>query len=239
MLENLTKPVILTGSQLPIGLIRTDGRENLLAALEIATCRINEKPVVTEVCIYFENKLFRGNRTHKSSAEDFHAFESVNYPPLAEVGVHVKFNDEFIQPASSGSLQVHAELDTRIAILKLFPGINIETIRPILESVTIRAIILETYGSGNASTNPEFLKLLKKGIESGKLIYNVTQCRGGAVDPDKYQTGRALRDIGVIPGFDITPEAAVTKLMFILGKPFSEKERKEMLIHSLRGEMTS
>ena len=238
MLENLSKPVILTGSQLPIGLIRTDGRENLLAALEMAVYREDGKPVIQEVCIYFENKLFRGNRTHKFSAEDFHAFDSVNYPPLAEVGVHVKFNPEHGMPLSTGKLQIQTALDTRIAILKLFPGILPDTLRPLLENDSVQAVILETYGSGNASTHPEFLGILEKAVKSGKIIYNVTQCRGGAVDPDKYQTGRALRDIGVIPGFDITPEAAVTKLMFVLARTQELQERKKLLITSLRGEMT-
>ncbi|HNW98617.1 MAG TPA: type I asparaginase [Bacteroidales bacterium] len=238
MLENLSKPVILTGSQLPIGVIRTDGRENLITAIEIAATRKNDKPLIPEVCIYFEHNLYRGNRTHKFNAENFSAFTSANYPPLAEVGVRIKFNNQFISNPIMDFLIVHTKLDANIAILKLFPGIEKNTIEAFSQIKGLKALILETYGSGNAPTDKWFLEALEKMIKKGIIILNVTQCKGGAVAQGKYETGASLYNIGVIGGADITTEAAVTKLMYLLGENFAIPEIKKLLKISLRGELT-
>jgi L-asparaginase len=238
MLENLAKPVILTGSQLPIGVIRNDGKENLVTAIEIAAARKNDRPLVPEVCIYFEHHLYRGNRTHKFNAENFSAFISANYPPLAEVGVHIKFNTQYIANPLMDFLIVHSKLDTNIAILKLFPGIDKNTVEAFMNIKGLKALILETYGSGNAPTDKWFLSTLEKMIRKGIIILNVTQCKGGAVDQGKYETSAKLYNIGVIGGADITTEAAVTKLMYLLGQSFSSSEIKKLLQISLRGELT-
>jgi len=238
MLENLSKPVILTGSQLPIGAIRNDGKENLVTAIEIAATRKNDKPLVPEVCIYFEHHLYRGNRTHKFNAENFSAFISANYPPLAEVGVHIKFNNQFIVNPIMDFLIVHTKLDTNIAILKLFPGIEKNTIEAFTQIKGLKALILETYGSGNAPTDKWFLDALEKMIKKNIVILNVTQCKGGAVAQGKYETSTNLDNIGVVGGADITTEAAVTKLMYLLGESFAVPEIKKLLKISLRGELT-
>jgi L-asparaginase len=238
MLENLAKPVILTGSQLPIGVIRTDGRENLITAIEIASAKINERPIVPEVCIYFENKLYRGSRTHKFNAENFSAFISANYPPLAEVGVHIRFNNQFIANPIMDFLIVHDKLDTNIAILKLFPGIEKNTLEAFMQIKGLKALILETYGSGNAPTDKWFLDALGKMIRKNIIILNVTQCKGGTVEQGKYETSANLYNIGVIGGADMTTEAAVTKLMYLLGESYTAPEIKKLLKISLRGELT-
>lgn len=238
MLENLAKPVILTGSQLPIGLLRTDGRENLIVSLEIASAKINGKPVVPEVCIYFENFLFRGNRATKFNAENFKAFISANYPPLAEVGVHIKYNNQYIRKPFIDFLITHKQLNTNITILKLFPGINQQTVNAILNIEGLKAVVLETYGSGNASTDKWFIDLLKNAIQKGTIIFDVTQCKGGSVEMGKYETSVALDEIGVIGGNDITTEAAITKLMYLLGFKLSKEEIEKLLSISLRGELS-
>jgi L-asparaginase len=238
MLENLDKPVILTGSQLPIGIIRTDGKENLITAIEIAAAKKEDKPVVTEVCIYFEYQLYRGNRTHKFNAEHFEAFDSANYPVLAEAGVHIRYNHSALAQATGKKLKVHTQLDPNIAILKIFPGINKNVVECMLKAKGLRALILETFGAGNASTDEWFIAAIKRAIDSGMIILNVTQCNAGAVEQGKYETSARLAEIGVAGGADITTEAAVTKLMFVLGQGKSQKETLKMLKQNLRGEIS-
>jgi L-asparaginase len=230
MLENLGKPVILTGSQLPIGLLRTDGRENLITAIEIAAATENGFPAVPEVCIFFDNKLTRGNRTTKMSAEHFDAFYSPNYHPLAEVGLHLKYYNDLIRyPDKNQKLIVHKGFDTNVAILKLFPGINRKLVSAIIKTEGLRGLIIETYGSGNAPTYQWFLDDLKQFIDKGGIILNVTQCHGGSVEMGLYETSRQLLSAGIVSGRDLTSEASVTKLMHLLGR-FSSTEK---VVHSL------
>ncbi len=239
MLENLNKPVVLTGSQLPLGVIRTDGRENIINAIEVAAAYDDETPIVPEVVICFENKIYRGNRTHKNNAENFEAFVSSNLPELAEAGVHIRYNRDLIIRPNFKKLKVHTQLDNNIAILKLFPGINEQTVSSILNIEGLRAVILETYGSGNAPTNEWFIAQLKTAIDRGIIIINVTQCKGGGtVELGKYETSLLLGEIGVIGGYDITTEAAVTKLMFLLGTNKNKKEIEQLIMKPLRGEIT-
>ncbi len=239
MLENLNKPVVLTGSQLPLGVIRTDGRENIINAIEVAAAYEDDTPMIPEVVICFENKIYRGNRTHKKNAENFDAFVSSNYPVLAEAGVHIRYSRDLIIPPNFKKLKVHTHLDNNIAILKLFPGINSQVVSSILGTEGLRAVILETYGSGNAPTNEWFISQLKSAIDRGVIIINVTQCKGGGtVELGKYETSLLLGEIGVIGGFDITTEAAVTKLMFLLGTNKSKNEIETLMQKPLRGEIT-
>lgn len=238
MLENLNKPVILTGSQLPIGMIRTDGKENLITAIEIAAAKEKGKSIVSEVCIYFEYQLYRGNRTHKFNAEHFQAFQSANYPVLAEAGVHLKYTHGAIQKGNGKKLKVHTSLNPNIAILKMFPGITQNVVDAILNAKNVKAIILETFGSGNASTQKWFIDALQKAISRGIVILNVTQCNAGKVEQGKYATSAAFKKIGVIGNSDITSEAAVAKLMFVLGTTSNKKEIEKLLKRDLRGEMT-
>ena len=235
LLENLRKPVIFTGSQLPIGLIRTDARENLISAIEIALTQKDIGPMAPGVSIYFENKLFQGNRTTKFSAENFNAFISPNYPILAESGVHLKFNLKAIQfPESEEDLILHTSLDQNIALLKIFPGISENFIRSALSTPGIKAVVLETYGSGNAPTSSWFIEVIKRFIAQGGIILNVTQCVAGTVEQGKYETSIKLQNAGVIGGSDITTEAAVTKLMFLFG----QKLEKENLIFKLKNQIS-
>jgi len=239
MLENLSKPVILTGSQLPIGLLRTDGRENLITAIDIAASTENGGPSVPEVCIYFDNKLTRGNRTTKMSAEHFDAFYSPNYSPLAEVGLHLRYFRNLINsPQKDKKLIVHKSFDTNVAILKLFPGINRKLIKAILKTEGLRGLIMETFGSGNAPTYQWFLDDLKQFIDEGGIILNVTQCHGGSVEMGLYETSRQMLAAGVVSGKDITSEASVTKLMFLLGKYTSKEKIAKALNKSLAGEIS-
>lgn len=239
MLENLSKPVIFTGSQLPIGLPRTDGRENLITAIEIAAAQDAGYPYVPEVCIYFDNELTRGNRTTKFSAEHFDAFNSPNYPPLAEVGLHLKYNFDLIRyPENEDHLIVHKSFDNNVGILKLFPGINRNLVEAVIGTKGLKGMIIETFGSGNAPTYEWFIDDLKKFISDGGIIFNVTQCHGGSVEMGLYETSREMLAAGVISGKDITSEASVTKLMHLFGTCSSRKEVIDSLGKSIAGEIS-
>ena len=237
--ENLAKPIILTGSQLPIGVIRTDGKENFLTAIEIASAKKEDgTPMVPEVAVYFEYKLYRGNRTHKYSAEHFEAFHSANYPLLAEAGVNIKYNPNFILKPNGKPLQLNPFSNTGIAVVHLFPGIHESIVKAISENDEVKAIVLKTYGSGNAPTAPWFIATLKDAIVSGKIILNITQCQTGHVQQGLYATSKMLKEIGVISGKDLTIEAAVTKLMYLFGQNLEIEAIKKYLSCSLRGEMS-
>ncbi len=239
MLENLNKPVILTGSQLPLGVVRTDGRENIINSIEIAAAKSDDTPIVPEVCICFENKLFRGNRTNKFNAENFEAFVSGNYPTLAKVGVHIKYKEHLILKPNFKKLKVHYALDQNLAILKLFPGISENVVKSILSIQGLKAVVMETYGSGNAPTDKWFIEALEEAIKKGIIILNVTQCKSGSVEIGKYETSVDLGRIGVIGGYDITTESAIAKLMFLSGMKLKDSEIKKYLQISLRGELTN
>ena len=218
MLENLNKPVIITGSQLPLGELRTDGRENFITAVEIAASYEDNTPVVPEVCIYFENKLYRGNRTYKYNAENFNAFLSGNYPVLADAGVNLKFYHNRILKPNFKRLKAHKNLACEVAILKLFPGMSKEYVEAVLNIKGLKAVVMESFGSGNATTESWFVETLKDAIDKGLIIVNISQCLSGAVDMIKYETGKQLFDIGVIGGKDMTTAAALAKLMVLLGE---------------------
>jgi len=239
MLHHLQKPVVLTGSQLPLGAVRTDGKENLLTALEIAAAEKNGQTLVPEVCIYFQDKLFRGNRTTKYNAEHFRAFRSDNYPPLAEAGLHIKYNYPYIRYTTlSGNFTTSPRMDNNVSLLKIFPGIHEKAVRAILETPEVRGIILETYGSGNAPTEEWFMQSLREAIDRGVVIMNVTQCIAGSVEMWRYETGKHLLNMGIISGHDITTEAALTKMMYLMGNTVSTEELKMNLNNSLKGEIT-
>ncbi len=239
MLENLQKPVIFTGSQLPLGSLRTDGKENLISSVEIAAAVKNGKPVIPEVGIFFENSLYRGNRTSKNNVEDFNAFISGNYPTLAESGVHIRFNFSAVEyPEQDLPLIVHKNLDTRIAILKLFPGLNQSVVEAVIQAAGLRALIIETFGAGNAPSDTWFISCMKEAVDRGIIVINITQCLIGSVSMGTYETSRRLADAGVTGGSDMTLEAAVTKLMFLLGNYSDRETVKTLMKKSIRGEIT-
>lgn len=239
MLNNLTKPIVFTGSQLPIGTIRTDGKENLLTAIEIAAAYYEEKAIVPEVSILFGGKLFRGNRTTKVNAESFDAFNSFNYPPLAEIGIHIHYNYGAIDyTPRSGNISASTGFETGIAILKIFPGIQPGLLRAVVQTPGLKGLILETFGSGNAPSDEAFLHEIKKATEKGIFVYNVSQCEGGTVEMGRYETSRELLNAGIISGYDITTEAAVCKMMSALGSHKDPNELKKILNSAVKGEIT-
>ena len=241
LIEGLTKPIIFTGSQLPIGVPRTDGKENLISAVEIAAAKDEEGHAsVPEVCIYFDNLLMRGNRTTKINSANFRAFRSENCPPLAEAGISIKYNNTLIRkPADWTSMpKFHKNLDTRVSILKIHPGITPQVAKSILCGEESRAVILETYGAGNAPSRGWFLDIVREVAASGKILMNVTQCIAGSVNMDIYATGKCLKEAGVISGYDSTTESALGKLFYLMGVFDSNTEVKKSLDLDLRGEIS-
>lgn len=241
MIEGLTKPVIFTGSQLPIGVPRTDGKENLISSVEIASAKNAEgDALVPEVCIYFDNLLMRGNRTMKMSSDNFNAFCSENLPPLAEAGISIRYNTSLIRrPTNRDSRPVfHKRLDTRVSILKIHPGITTQVVRNILCGPETRAVIIETYGSGNAPSADWFLSLVREAHSMGKVLLNVTQCPSGFVNMDLYATGKCLKEAGVRNGYDSTTESALAKLFVLLGENSANSMVENLLEKNLRGEIT-
>ena len=241
MLEGLTKPVVFTGSQLPIGVPRTDGKENLISAVEIAAAKDHEGHArVPEVCIYFDSRLLRGNRSTKYSAEAFNAFASPNCPPLAEAGIQIRYHTDLIRKPIywDAQLRVQTHLDTRVSILKVHPGMTPQVMRSVVSDPLTRACIIETYGSGNALSKDWFLSILREACDAGKILLNVTQCKSGTVNMDLYATGATLKHAGVLSGSDITTEAALGKLFSLLGRSDKNAWVKSMLEKNLCGEIT-
>ena len=240
MLENLSKPVIFTGSQLPIGRPRTDGKENLISAVEIASAREPDgSPTVPEVCIYFNSLLLRGNRCTKVDATGFEAFRSPNLPPLAEAGIDIRYNRDIIRRTPPGPFRIHTKLDTSVSILKVHPGITRQVVEDILLGSRTRAVIIESYGCGNAPSSDWFIDIVREAGARGKILYNVTQCIRGLVNMDLYATGRTLKDAGVLGGKDITTESALGKLFFLMGNSDDNESVKAYLEYDLRGEMSN
>lgn len=240
MLQNLSKPVIITGSQLPIGEVRTDGEENLITALQIAAARdVDGKPTVREVAILFENYLWRGNRSTKKSADNFDAFRSNNYPELAKIGLDITFNrDALWRPSGNAPLDVHYSMDTNVIYLDLFPGIQENVVRQVLSTSGLKAVVLKTFGAGNAPGERWFSEAIRDAVNRGIVIVNITQCPNGEVDPYRYMTGLELAQTGVVAGHDLTSEAAITKLMYLLGRNLKTDEVKHYMQCNLCGEMS-
>ena len=241
MIEGLTKPVIFTGSQLPIGVPRTDGKENLISSVEIAAAKDeNGHAMVPEVCICFDNVLMRGNRTTKINSDNFRAFRSENCPPLAEAGINIRYNETLIRKPEDWSKKpvFHKNLDTRVSILKIHPGITPQVAKGILCGQESRAVIMETYGAGNAPSREWFLEIVREAAGMGKILMNVTQCLAGSVNMDLYATGKCLKELGVINGYDSTTESALGKLFFLMGLSLSDEEVKAGLCSNLRGEIS-
>lgn len=239
LLENLSKPVIFTGAQLPIGVPRTDARENLITSLEIAATKIDGRPVVPEVAIYFNSSLFRGNRSKKVESEQFDAFRSENYPELAIAGVTIDFNHSLIKPYRPDMpLKVHEKLDEHVMILKLFPGISQKMVNNLLNIPELKGVVMETYGAGNAPTEEWFRGELREAINKNIIIINVSQCFGGRVTQTTYDTGKQLQEIGIVSGSDITTEAAITKLMYLLAKEKNIEKIKYLMEQPLVGELS-
>lgn len=238
MLENLSKPVVFTGSQLPIGDLRTDAKENLITAVQVAALRKRNKPLITEVCLYFEYRLYRANRTSKVSAENFEAFDSPNYPELLTSGVHLTINEDALLKPNKRMLKVHRKLVTEILLLKIYPGISKCLVEAMLSVDCVKGVVLETFGAGNTTTQKWFTDALRTTIKKGIPIVNVTQCTSGSVHMGNYETSVALKRMGIINGGDITTEAAVTKMMYLLGQDLGPKVFKTVFETSLRGEMS-
>ena len=240
MLRNLAKPVVFTGSQIPIGVLRTDGRENLITAIEIAGARRPDgRPEIAEVALYFQNRLFRANRTSKISAEALNAFRSYNYPPLAEVGVNIAYDRNATLPYPRKPLEVFTQFNTDVLVVKLFPGIRESAVRGMLALDSAEGIVLETFGAGNAPTAEWFVSAVSEAVDAGKIVLNVTQCPDGTVEMGMYETGLALQRAGVLCGHDITTEAAVAKMMYVLGIEHDRKRRIALLNESICGEFTT
>ncbi len=237
MLEGLQKPVILSGSQLPIGEIRTDARENMMTALEIASAKQNGRSIIQEVCILFDNKLFRGNRSFKYNSAKFEAFRSPNYPVLAEAGIHINYNREALLDNSNKEFVMHTQLDNRVGVLKLFPGISAESIKAVLNS-NVRSVVMETFGSGNTMTDEWFLDLIAGAVKNGKNILDISQCKVGSVELGRYETSQGLKALGVLNGYDMTFEAAVTKLMYLQGQFEDQASVAYWVEKDIRGELT-
>ncbi len=237
MLQGLNKPVIFTGAQLPIASPRSDASENLVTSLEIASEKKDGKPIITEVCLFFNNELLRGNRSKKVESQSFDAFESENYPPLAKAGITINYNWPALKPFAKDILEIQDELNAHVAIIKLFPGLLPDTIELILKAPHIKGVVIETYGSGNVPHEPWFLELLDKAVQDNKLLLNVSQCNGGNVMHGKYEASSSLEKIGVLSGGDITSEAAITKMMYALGRFKKISTAKKCLITPIRGEM--
>ena len=241
MIEGLTKPVIFTGSQLPIGVPRTDGKENLISAVEIAAAKDDDgHALVPEVCICFDNVLMRGNRTTKINSSNFRAFRSENLPPLAEAGISIRYNNDLIiKPECWDKKPIfHQNIDTRVAILKMHPGITPHVVKDILCSKENRAVIIETYGAGNAPSKEWFINLVTEASQMGKVLLNITQCIAGSVDMDIYATGKSLKAAGVLNGYDSTTEGALAKLFYLLGQFDDNRLVKESIEDNLRGEIS-